>query len=248
MLRKNKMWILEKPKHITAMIAWFSESQVLTQSLSGGWEKYGEQFDLYFVFSKGLEEKYDLKKYSSLHMAKGYVISEDTDSCQAMIWTMKYLREFMTSQYVGIYLRNSNPVFTEIEETNISELVRVSQCPINIGIMKYSKQDFKTLEKLYTLPEKKSLIFGWKYLGSDPRGMYSTHKCDGDLIYLRPWVIDKVLNFLISDSIDYTIVDGSLFLDSFKEQYIGDFLASWAIRTGEPQKYFLNLDFKDVKA
>lgn len=248
MLRKNKMWILEKPKHVTAMIAWFSEDQVLTESLSKGWEKYGENFDLYFVFSKGLEEKYDLKKYSSLHMAKGYVVSEDTDPCQSMIWTLKYFREFMGSMYIGFYLRHSNPVFTVDEEKDVPELVRVSQCPLNIGIMRYSKESFETLEKLYTLPEKKSLLFGWKYLGSDPRGMYSTHRCNGDLIYLRPWIIDKMLNFLVSDSIDYTIIDGSLFLDSFQGQPIGDFLASWIIRTGEPEKYFLNIDFKDVKA
>ena len=47
---------------------------------------------------------------------------------------------------------------------------------------------------------------------------------------------------------DYTVTPGYLFLDSFSGQWIGDFIASWVMKTDDPSKYFLNMDLKDVRA
>ena len=40
----------------------------------------------------------------------------------------------------------------------------------------------------------------------------------------------------------------TIYLDSFSGQWIGDFIASWVMKTNDPNKYFLNIKLKDVKA
>lgn len=249
MIKKNKMFILEKPKHYTAaMLIWFPDLEnLVNEDLSKKLDLLKDSFDLYFVFPQSLSGIIDLEKYSSLSMATGYCISENEDQCQTMWWAMKYLKLLLAESYSGIYLGSSDCICLDGKNT-IKDLVSVaSNNLLNIGVMKYTRLSYGEIFKLCKKPEKNDLIFNWKYAGSDPRGMYSTHTCTSDFIYLRGWIIDKVDQFLKGEA-DYTVTPGNLFLDSFEGQWIGNFLASWAMKTEDPNKIFLNLDFSDVKA
>lgn len=248
MLRKNKMFILEKSKHITSMILWFPELEytIDDENISKSLDQLREKFDLFFVFPQELNGVLDLEKFSNLHMATGYVISEDNDPSQSMWWTMKYLREFRKNQYLGYYLGSTDCINLEINK--ITDLEGISNSTkLNIGIMEYSRESYSNIYNLSRRPEKKDLIFKWKYLGTDPRGMYSTHTCNSDFIYLRPFIIDRIDEFMKGDA-EYTVTPGHLFLDSFSGQWVGDFIASWVMKTDDPSKYFLNMKLKDVKA
>lgn len=249
MLRKNKMFILEKSKHITPMILWFPSLNftVGDEIISKNIDQLRQKFDLFFVFSQELDGILDLEKFSSLHMATGYVISEDNDPCQSMWWTMKYLREFRKTQYLGYYLVSTECINRDLDKKFI-DLERISNSTVlNIGVMEYTRESYTNIYNLCRKPEKKDLIFKWKYLGTDPRGMYSTHTCYSDFIYLRPFIIDRINEFMNGDA-EYTVTPGHLFLDSFSGQWIGDFIASWVMKTDDPSKYFLNMKLKDVKA
>ena len=243
------MFILEKSKHITSMIFWFPSLNftVGDEIISKNIDQLRQKFDLFFVFSRELDGILDLEKFSSLHMATGYVISEDNDPCQSMWWTMKYLREFRKTQYLGYYLVSTECINRDLDK-KIIDLERISNSTVlNIGVMEYTRESYTNIYNLCRKPEKKDLIFRWKYLGTDPRGMYSTHTCYSDFIYLRPFIIDRINEFMKGDA-EYTVTPGHLFLDSFSGQWVGDFIASWVMKTDDPSKYFLNMKLKDVKA
>lgn len=247
MLKKNKMFILEKSKHITSMVIWFPnlESTVENPDASFWFNRFRENFDLFFVFPQELNGVLDLEKFSSLSMATGYVISENNDPCQSIWWTLKYLREFRKTQYLGYYLAQSN---FKLETDKEDDLLRVANSTkLNISIMHYYRESYENICNLCKKPEKKDLIFSWKYLGSDPRRMYSTHVCDSEFIYLRGWLIDQINDFM-DGNVEYTVTPGHLFLDSFDGQWIGDFLASWVNKTDDPSKYILNMNLKHAKA
>ena len=248
MVKKNKMFILEKPKHfIAAMLVWFPNLDCLeNEDLSRKLDLLRESFDLYFVFPQSLSGIVDLEKYSSLSMATGYCISDNDDQCQAMWWATKYVKLMLTGSYAGIYLASGDCI--DLEKDTINSLVSVaSNNLLNIGVMKYDRLNYGEIYKLCKKPEKTDLIFSWKYAGSDPRGMYSTHVCTSNFIYLRGWIIDSIDKFLKGEA-DYTMTPGNLFLDSFEGQWIGNFIASWVVKTKEPEKVFLNMNLSDVKA
>ena len=83
--------------------------------------------------------------------------------------------------------------------------------------------------------------------GIDSRGLYCTHKVLSDMIYIRPWIIDKINEFMNGNA-EYTETPGHLFLDSFCGFRFGDFLVSWAAKTLEPSKHILNTKLKNAKA
>lgn len=247
MIKKNKAFILERPSHITAMTIWFSgvKDTVDNEEISKAIDKLKTKFDLYFIFSESLLGIIDLEKYSRLYQAKGYIVSENKDQCQAIWWTLKYLWSFMNSEYVGYYTIESGELPKLISQYD--DMTRVSESPLNIGIMKYTRIPYSRIDSLCKIPRKKDLMFSWKYLSIDPRGMYCTHVTESSLIYLRPWVISKISDFMKND-VDYTITPGSLFLDSFRDFRFGDFIASWAEKTGKPEQFILNINLRDAKA
>lgn len=245
MLKKNKTFILEKPQHITAVTIWFPDVQCLENiEVSKTIDLLQKNFDLYFIFSEEIQFVYDLEKYSRLYQAKGYTISQDSDQCQAIWWTLKYLR-VLTTAYVGYYSLEADK-FEEVTD-NLKELIRISNSPINIGIIKYSRVTYDEILNYCKMPEKSNFIITVKYFGSDPRAMYRTHKAVNNILYLRPWLIDKINDFM-TGNVDYTETPGTLFLDSFSGFSFNDFFVSWAVKTLIPEKHILNLDLKDAKA
>lgn len=243
MLKKNKAFILENPKHITASLIWFPDflNTLENSQVSNILDGLQEKFDLYFIFPKDLMRTIDLEKFSRLYQASGYIISEDTDQCQAFWWTLKYLRTFMGSSYVGYFLLESDR-----SRPGIEDMERVSMSQLNIGVMKYTRMPYSEIDALCKLPDKKNSLLSILRM-PDPRGMYCTHKAVSTIIYLRPWLVDKIDDYM-KGNITYTTTPGSLFLDSFEGFRFGDFLASWAIKTGTPDQYFLNMLISDAKA
>ena len=247
MLKKNKTFILEKSQHITAITIWFPNVQNLEdKDILTTLDALQKNFDLYFIFSEEIQYLYDLEKFSRLFQAKGYTISQDSDQCQAIWWTLKYLRTLVTIHpYVGYYSLDADK-FKEVND-NLSELIRVSNSPLNIGIIKYSRVEYDEIINFCRMPEKSNFILTIKYFGSDPRAMYRTHKATSDILYLRPWLIDKISEFISGNS-EYTETPGTLFLDSFNGFSFNDFFVSWAVKTLEPDKHILNIDLKHAKA
>ena len=153
MLKKNKAVILENPQHFTAVTIWFPDLQstVDNEDLAKTIDGLEKEFDLYFVFSEKLLGLIDFDKYSKLFMAKGYVVSQDNDQCQALIWTLNYLRTFYSSLYTGFYVVESNLLDTQLKR--IPEMVRVVGTPLNIGIMEYKRASYKDIWEYSVLPE-----------------------------------------------------------------------------------------------
>lgn len=249
MLKKNKAVIIENPQHFTAVTIWFPDLQstVDNEAMARTIDGLEKEFDLYFVFSENLLGHIDFDKYSKLFMAKGYVVSQDADQCQAMVWTLDYLRTFF-KLYTGFYVLESN--LLENQEKRISEMVRVVGTPLNIGIMEYKRASYEDIWEYSRIPDSRDYFLPARLvslLEIDSRGMYCTHKFTGDIIFLRPFIIDRMNEFL-GDKAEYTKTPGPLFLDSFSGFRFGDFLASWCIKTKMVDKFLLNVKLEDAKA
>ena len=245
MLKKNKTFIFEKPEHVTAITLWFPDQKSMEDlDVLYSIDLLKKNFDIYLVFSENLQFFYDLEKYARLCQAKGYTISSDMDQCQATWWTLKYLRKFASS-YIGYYGMEADKM--ERVPADINEFVRVSQCPLNIGIIHYSRMPYSEIINLSKKPDSMNFFRFIKTGGIDARGLYCTHKALSDTFYIRPWIIDKIKEFMNGNA-EYTQTPGHLFLDSFRGFRFADFLVSWAEKTLEPNKHVLNVKLKNAKA